>query len=211
MAATGRGSVSGITHAETRRLAGARPVPGPRAAGITRTSAAAKHRPGLGSGVDGYQDSNCRSGGPACGRSQTSEAYVSTTTSGSQPLGLFRINAAEKALGRRAWSTSRSNERSSYPECLGTGMGMITWIRASMPEFRETVLRPASGGGLRMVIAANLTRSCSLRSPSGASCAAMFGPGDRLRSIRGRTAGKPPRARALYARRSTVVMRKRST
>jgi len=31
-------------------------------------------------------------------------------------------------------------------------MGMITGIRASMPESRETVFRPASGGGLRMVI-----------------------------------------------------------
>ena len=40
-------------------------------------------------------------------------------------------------------------------ECLGTGMGMITWIRASMPESRETVFRPASGGGLRMVIDAS--------------------------------------------------------
>jgi len=34
-------------------------------------------------------------------------------------------------------------------------MGMITWIRASMPESRETVFRPASGGGLRMVIDAS--------------------------------------------------------
>ncbi|HTT27550.1 MAG TPA: hypothetical protein VMG37_04010, partial [Solirubrobacteraceae bacterium] len=32
---------------------------------------------------------------------------------------------------------------------------MITWIRASMPESRETVFRPASGGGLRMVIDAS--------------------------------------------------------
>ena len=31
-------------------------------------------------------------------------------------------------------------------------LGRITWIRASMPESRETVFRPASGGGLRMVI-----------------------------------------------------------
>jgi len=29
---------------------------------------------------------------------------------------------------------------------------MITWIRASMPESRESVFRPASGGGLRVVI-----------------------------------------------------------
>jgi len=30
-------------------------------------------------------------------------------------------------------------------------MGMITWIRVSMPGSREAVFRPASGGGLRMV------------------------------------------------------------
>jgi len=34
-------------------------------------------------------------------------------------------------------------------------MGMITWIRAPMPESRETVFRPASGGGLRTVIDAS--------------------------------------------------------
>ena len=32
---------------------------------------------------------------------------------------------------------------------------MITGIRASMPESRETVLRTASGGGLRIVIDAS--------------------------------------------------------
>ena len=31
-------------------------------------------------------------------------------------------------------------------------LGRITWIRASMPESRETIFRPASGGGLRLVI-----------------------------------------------------------
>jgi len=40
-------------------------------------------------------------------------------------------------------------------------MGMITRIRASMPESRETVFRPAAGGGLRMVIDAGaLGRGC---------------------------------------------------
>ena len=34
-------------------------------------------------------------------------------------------------------------------------MGMITWIRASMPGSRETVFHPASGGGLRVVIDAS--------------------------------------------------------
>jgi len=34
-------------------------------------------------------------------------------------------------------------------------MGMITRIRASMPESRETAFRPASGGGIRMVIDAS--------------------------------------------------------
>ena len=32
---------------------------------------------------------------------------------------------------------------------------MTTWIRASMPESRETVFRPHFDGGLRMVIDAS--------------------------------------------------------
>ena len=62
-------------------------------------------------------------------------------------------NASGGRLAGDALVSSSSDPHTA--ECLTTGMGISTGIRASMPESRETVLRPASGGGLRIVIHAS--------------------------------------------------------